>query len=85
MEEYLLYVINNILQIRKSQQDAKLDKDLWNVVKNHSMEIEILNGDKSQTGDIGEDDKEEDNENIDLPTADLYSHAAVMMRMRWRK
>lgn len=31
----------NIAQIRKSYQDAKLDGDLQNIIKDHLMEMEI--------------------------------------------
>ncbi len=35
LEEYVQYAAKNILQIRKSQVDAKLDRDLRNAARNH--------------------------------------------------
>lgn len=56
-----------------------------NTAKNHSIEMEMLDGNESQAGNIGEDDEKEDEENIDISIADSYSHAVVMTRMCWRE
>ncbi len=85
MEKYALYAAKNILQIRKSQLDAKLDRDLRNAAKNHAMETEMFDGEDTNADDKEEDIEEEGEENIDLPMADSYSHAVAITRMRWRE
>lgn len=45
LEKYTLCIAKNILQIKKSQLDAKLDKDLQNATKNYVIETKIFNGD----------------------------------------
>ena len=69
----------NIFQIRKSQQDAKLNKNLRNAAKNHLTEMEMLDADKSQVGDIREKDEEKDEENIYVPTTDSYFYVVTMI------
>lgn len=45
------------------------------------MEIEILDNNENQASDIGENDKEEDEENIYVFITDSYSHVINMTRM----
>lgn len=85
MEEYVLYATKNILQIRKSQQDTKLDRDLQNVAKNYIIEINIFIDDENNTNDIKENIEKKDGENLDLPMADSYSHTVPIMRMYWKE
>lgn len=82
LKKYAFYIAKNLFQIRKSQQDGKLDRDLRNVVKKHLIKIEIFDDDKSQAGNIKEDDKKKDKENIYISTADSYSYAVPIARMR---
>lgn len=58
---------------------------MQNAAKNHSIEIEMLNGNKSQAGNIGENDNEKDEKNINIFTADLYFHAIIIMHIRSRE
>lgn len=53
-----MYTAKNVFQIKKSQQDAKLDRDFQNTAKNEMMEVEIFDIDDSSTDDIEEDIKE---------------------------
>ena len=85
MEEYALYAAKNILSIRKSQQDAKLDRDLQNATKNKTIEPDVFNGNDSNDDNIEEDLEEGDGENLDLPTANSYSHAVAMTRKHWKE
>lgn len=55
---------------------------MWNIIKNHLIEIEIFDGDKSQVGNIKENDKEKDEENIYISTANSYFHAVAIACMR---
>ncbi len=41
-EEYLLYVTGNILQMRKSQIETKLDQDLHRAAKRNAIETEMI-------------------------------------------
>lgn len=78
MEEYVLYAAKNILQIKKSQQNTKLDRDVQNAIKNHIIEIEIFDSNNTNANNLEEDNGEGDEENIDLPIIDLYSYVIVM-------
>ncbi len=82
MEEYTQYVAKNILQIRKSQLDAKLDRDLRNAARNHQVaDAKIFNG-NDNNDDVREKKGEKELEdNIDVSTADLYLHAIVIIHM----
>lgn len=82
MEEYALYTAKNVLQIRKSLLDAKLDRDLRNAAKNHAMETEMFDGENTNSDNRKKDIEKEDKVNIDLPTANTYSHAVVITCMR---
>lgn len=71
--------------MRKIQQDVKLDKDLRNIMRNYPIEMEKLDDDKSLGDYIEKDGEKEDEENINVPTADLYSHTVTMIQILWRK
>lgn len=73
-----MYATKNILQIRKSQQDARLDRDLRNTAKNPIIETDIINSNDSNANEIEEDLEEEDRENLELSTANSYSHAVII-------
>lgn len=64
MKEYALYATKNIFQIRESQLDAKLDKDLQNFTKNHVIEMEILDNENTDADDRKANIKEKSKENI---------------------
>ena len=81
MEEYALYAVKSIFQIRKSQQNIKLDRDLWSTAKNYSMDIEIFDSDENQVNYINENRKKRDKKDIDNLTTDLYSCAVAITCM----
>lgn len=85
LEEYVLYITKNILQIRNSQEDAKLCRDLRNAARNHLIDIEIYDGNESQVDNIKEDRDEGDKEDIDVSIMDLFSHAVAMIYMYWKE
>ncbi len=86
LEEYTQYTAKHILQIKKSQLDAKLHRDLRNVARNHqAADVEIFNGEDNNDDDREEEGEEELENNIDVPTADSYSHAVAITRMHWQK
>lgn len=79
MEKYTLYVIKNILQIRKSQQDIKVDRNLRNTTKNHLIKMKIFDNNKSQASDISKNDEKKEEQNIDIFNIDFYSHVVAIM------
>lgn len=82
MEEYALYAAKNIFQIKKSQLEAKLDKNLQNAAKNYAMKTKMIDSEDINPNNREKDIEEEDKDNIYVPTADTYSHAVAIMHMR---
>lgn len=85
LKEYTLYAIKNIIQIRKSQQDAKLDWDLENIVKNSIIETDIFVDGENNAYDMEKDIEEEDGKNLDLSAIDLYTYIATMTYMHLKE
>lgn len=81
LKEYILYVAKNIFQIWKSWINAKLDKDLQNVAKNHIIEIEMFHSKDINSDDREKNIEEKDKDNIDLPIADIYLYTITIMHM----
>ncbi len=76
MEEYVKYAAKNILQIRKSQLDAKLDRDLRNAARNYqATDVEIFNGEDNNDDNRKKEGEEEPEDDIDVPTANSYLYA----------
>lgn len=85
MKKYALYTARNIFQIRKSHEDAKLNRDLRNVAKIYLKNIKIFDNDESQIGNIKKDEEKRDKEDINVLTSDLYSYTIAITRMHWKK
>lgn len=82
LEEYAQYAAKNILQIKKSQLDAKLDRNLRNVVKNRqTTDVDTFNNEDNNADDREKEGEEEQENDMDLPTADSYSHVVVIIRI----
>lgn len=73
LEEYILYATKNIFQIKKIQQDAKLNRDLRNAAKNLIIEPDIFDSNDSNDYNVKEDLEEENGENLELPISNSYS------------
>lgn len=56
----------------------KLDRNLRNATKNHLIEIELFNNNKSQASNIEENGKKKKEENIDIFIADSYFHTVII-------
>ncbi len=86
LEEYAQYTAKNIFQIWKSQLDAKLDRDLRNAVRNYqAADAEMFDGEDNNDDDREEEGEKEPEDDIDVPTADFYSHAVTITHMHWRE
>lgn len=85
MEGYTLYVAKNIFQIRKSQLNAKLDKDLQNTAKNHTIKTKIFDDKNTNLNNWEEDIEKQEENNIDLPMADTYLYTVTITQMGWRE
>lgn len=81
MEEYILYATKNIFQIRKSQEDIKIDIDLQDIIKNATIETNIFMDNNSNTNIIKEDIEEENKKILELLIADSYSNVVAMTCM----
>lgn len=52
---------------------------MQNITKNHVIKTEIFDSDDTNADDIEEDIEEGNEENIDLPMADSFLYAVVIM------
>lgn len=78
MEKYASYVAKNIIQLRKSQVNAKWDKDLRNTAKKHAMEANLLVDKDVNFENEVEDLKVKDEENIVMSITDSFLHAVII-------
>lgn len=85
LEEYELYAAKNILQLRKSQVDAKLNRDLWNTAKEHVIEANLLEDEDVNSENEVENLDVEDKDNIDMSTTDSYSHVIIIACKHWKE
>ncbi len=86
MEKYAQYAVKNILQIRKSQLDVKLDRNLRNAASIHQVaDVEMFNNEEKNDDDREKEGEEEPEDNIDIPTADSYSHTVAIIHIHWRE
>lgn len=76
-----MYAIKNILQIEKSQLNAKLDKNLQNAVKNHAIKIKLFNSENTVPSDRKKDIEKKDNNSIDFFIANIYLHIIAITRI----
>ena len=71
LADYTLYAAKNILTLRKSQVDAKLDRNLQNVVNENVMDINLL-ADKYGNIEIEREDfDKKDKEELNYPNVDM--------------
>lgn len=83
LKKYTYYAIKNILQIKKSQLDIKLDRDLRNAINNHQVvDAKIFDNENNNTNDRKKKGKEEPEDNINMPTTDFYSYIVAITQMR---
>lgn len=82
LEEYAQYAAKNILQIKKSQLDAKLDRNLRNAAKNRqATDVDTFNNEDNNADDREKEGEEEQENDMDVPTVDSYSHVVVIIRI----
>lgn len=85
MKDYALYATKNLLLLKKSKVDAKLDSDLWNIAKKHAMEANLLaDEDVNYENDV-KDLEVEDKNNIDISTTNSYLHVVIISYKYWIK
>lgn len=58
---------------------------MHNTAKNYTIEMEIFNDEDTNPDDKENNIKEKDKNNIDLPTADRYSHVVAIIHMCWKE
>ncbi len=86
MEKYAQYAAKNILQISKSQLDAKLNRDLRNVTRNYqAADAKMFDGEDNNDDNREEEGEEEPEDDINVPTADSYSYAVIISQMHWQE
>ena len=86
LDEYALYCADNILQMRKSQIESKLDQEQRRAAKNQAMEMsvrELL--EENETGQADEAEESEIDEYLGLPNAHTLLNAVDITRHRWRE
>ncbi len=82
MEKYAQYAAKNILQIRKSQLDTKLNRDLKNAARNYqAADAEMINDEDNNNDNREKEGEEEPEDDIDVPIANSYSHVVAITRM----
>lgn len=84
LEKYTLYAAKNIFQIRKSQENAKLDRDLQNAIKNFIIKPERFDVNNGNTNGIKKDIEKKYGETLDFFIAQLYSYIITKIYMHWR-
>lgn len=85
LEKYILYTTKDIFQIKKSQQDTKLDRDLQNAAKNYIIKAEIFDTDNNSADGIEKDVEKGDEEILDLPIIKLYLDEIIITYINRRK
>lgn len=58
-----------------------MNRDVWNAAKNNATKTDLLDSKNGNMNNKGEDLREKDEENIDLPTTDLYLHTIAIICM----
>lgn len=78
-QDYILFVIKNILQIKNSQIDTKLDKDFWKATNKHVIKVDLFNG-KSVNIDNEEDVlREKNREDLDMFNTNSYLYVVTIV------
>ena len=80
LEEHTLYVAGNILQMRKSQIETKLDQDLYRTAKDHAKNIDAI---EENTNDNGkEEDELRDEEDLGLSNTQSFENAVKLTHIQ---
>lgn len=84
MEKYTLYIAKNIFQLRKSQVNIKLDRDLQNMAKKHVMEVNLLDDENVNFENKAKNLEVKDENDINISTTDLYLYVFTQLHANTR-
>lgn len=85
MEKYVLYTVKNILQFKKSQINAKLDRNLRNAVKKYAIEANLLEDEDINFENKAKDLKVKNEDDIDMSTTNSYLHTITIIHKYWKE
>ena len=82
LDNHILYAVDNVLQLKKSQIETKFDQEQKKAAKNHAIEANLLEHEKINQIDFENSDLNV-NEFMIISNAESLSHAMFFARKNW--